>query len=189
VPRSTKRTAATVVTSLLVAGAAGVACAAHPTGAATGTGTVRAAPASKVTTVAHSSPAQVPSGFVDLATSPLTADGQAHDLTVHYRNTGATSRIVAPQILVECPDAGPYLSPDQVRLQQLDPATGRWTTVALGTQTGTLYTAIPSAGQRLPAGADLVVSYRVTVQPSSAAAADRAVVQPRIVLFDSTRGS
>lgn len=186
---STKRTAATVVTSLLVAGAAGVACAAQPTTGATGGRTVQAAPASKVRTAVHSSPAQVPSGFVDLATSPVTADGQAHDLTVHYRNAGTTPRTVAPQILVESPDAGPYLAPDQVRLEQLDPATGRWATVALGTQTGTLYTTIPSAGQQLPPGADLVASYRITVQPSSAAAASRAVVQPRIVLFDSTQGS
>ncbi|WP_377268431.1 signal peptide protein [Peterkaempfera sp. SMS 1(5)a] len=194
-PRSTKRTAVTVATSLLVAaGAVGATLATHSgTGSAHGSATAvqaaAAAPVAEVRTVADTRPADVPAGFVDLPTSPLAADGHAHDLTVHYRNTGATARTVALQILVESPDAGPYLSPTDVKLEQLDAATGQWRTVPLGTQTGTLYTTIPASGQQLAPGADLVAGYRVTVQPSSSAAAHQAVLQPRVVLFGPAAGS
>ncbi|WP_055587709.1 hypothetical protein [Peterkaempfera griseoplana] len=194
-PRSTKRTAVTVATSLLVAaGAVGATLATHSGngGAAGGATAARqgaAAPLAEVRTVADTRPAEVPAGFVDLPTSPVSADGQAHDLTVHYRNTGTATRTVAPQILVESPDSGPYLAPADVKLEQLDPADGQWRTVQLGTQTGTLYTTIPASGRQLPPGADLVVGYRVTVQPSSSAAARVAVLQPRVVLFGPAVGS
>ncbi|MGA5699251.1 signal peptide protein [Peterkaempfera bronchialis] len=179
-PRSTKRTAVTVATTLLVTGGAVF--------AATTASGATAAPAHRNGTAAvREAPAAAPSGFVDLPTRPVANDGRAHEFTVHYRNIG-TARVVAPQVLVESPDAGPYLAPGDVRLEQFDVATQQWTPVPLETQTGTLYTAIPATGRLLPSGADLDVQYRLTVEPAGVAAARQAVIQPRIVLFGSGSG-
>ncbi|MFF4652082.1 signal peptide protein [Streptomyces sp. NPDC001380] len=179
-PRSPQRAAAAAATSLLLA--CGLAAAATTASGAPAPSPAAAAPGSQE---AQSSPAGAPTGFVDLPARPVADDGAAHELTVHYRNTGTAARTVAPQVLVESPDAGPYLAPSDLRLERFDPATRTWAPMALGTQTGTLYTAIPAAGRRLAPGADLDVRYRLTVEPAGMSAARHAVVQPRIVLFGS----
>ncbi|MFE9440400.1 hypothetical protein ACFYO2_15565 [Streptomyces sp. NPDC006602] len=51
-----------------------------------------------------------PVDFVDLPASPLAADGQSHEVTVTYRNESSADQTVAPQLLVESPDAGPFLT-------------------------------------------------------------------------------
>lgn len=120
----------------------------------------------------------IPVDFVDLATSPLTADGESHEVTVTYRNDSGAGRTVAPQLLVESPDAGPFLDPSDVRVERRT-AGGCWKAVDLGSQTGTLFTDLTTARRTLPAGATLTEVYRVTVTDPAA----EGTVHPRVALY------
>ncbi|MFF9772820.1 signal peptide protein [Streptomyces sp. NPDC013978] len=120
----------------------------------------------------------IPVDFVDLATSPLTADGESHEVTVTYRNDSGADRTVAPQLLVESPDAGPFLDPSDVRVERRT-AGGCWKAVDLGSQTGTLFTDLTTARRTLPAGATLTEVYRVTVTDPAA----EGTVHPRVALY------
>jgi hypothetical protein len=116
--------------------------------------------------------------FVDLPTSPLLADSKTHEVTVTYRNDSSVDRTVAPQLLVESPDAGPFLSPADVKVQRRT-AHGCWETVELGTQTGTLFTDLPTAQRTLHAGRTLTEHYRITVLNPQA----EGTVHPRVALY------
>ncbi|MEE1832215.1 signal peptide protein [Streptomyces sp. SP17KL33] len=124
----------------------------------------------------------IPVDFVDLATSPLTADGESHEVTVTYRNDSGADRTVAPQLLVESPDAGPFLDPSDVRVERRT-AGGCWKAVDLGSQTGTLFTDLTTARRTLPAGATLTEVYRVTVTDPAAEGTDLGTVHPRVALY------
>ncbi len=124
--------------------------------------------------------------FVDLPTLPVAQDHRAHEFTVTYRNGSGQHMKVAPQVLVESADNGPFLKPADVWLQRLNPATGHWHTVQLGTQTGTLYTSIPAAERPLYPGHTLSVRYRLTVVSQVPGAARGAVIAPRIVILRDT---
>jgi hypothetical protein len=124
--------------------------------------------------------------FVDLPTIPVAQDHQAHAFTVTYRNDSGRYMTVAPQILVESAENRPFLKPSDVRLQQLNPATGHWHTVQLDIQTGTLYTSIPAAERPLFPGHTLSIRYRLTVVSQVPGAARGAVIAPRIVVVGDT---
>jgi hypothetical protein len=121
----------------------------------------------------------VPVDFVDLPTSPLPADTTQHEFTATYRNGSSTDRTVAPQLLVQSPDAGPFLKPSDVKVERRT-ATGHWESIRLGTQTGTLYTGLSTAQRTLHPGATLTEHYRLTVTTPEA----EGTVQPRVALFD-----
>lgn len=74
----------------------------------------------------------IPVDFVDLATGPLAADGESHEVTLTYRNDSAADRTVAPQLLVESPDSRPVPRPDgrQGRAPHRRMAAGRPSTSA-----------------------------------------------------------
>lgn len=120
----------------------------------------------------------VPIDFVDMPASPLAAGPQAHDYTVTYRNSSSTDQIVAPQLLVESPNAGPFLKPSDIKVQQLT-STGRWRTVRLASQTGTLYTDLSHVKHRLHSGETLTQRYRLVVLTAGAAG----TVAPRAAIF------
>lgn len=143
-------------------------------------GPAAAATPQPATTTVSSAPQtpSIPVDFVDLATSPLAADGASHEVTVTYRNDSAADRTVAPQLLVESPDAGPFLDPADVRVERRT-AGGCWQAVGLGSQTGTLFTDLTAARRTLPAGAGLTEVYRVTVTDPAA----QGTVHPRIALY------
>ncbi|MFE7839278.1 signal peptide protein [Streptomyces sp. NPDC057474] len=142
-------------------------------------GPAAAATPQTATTVSTAQQASaIPVDFVDLATSPLTADGESHEVTLTYRNDSAADRTVAPQLLVESPDAGPFLDPTDVKVEQRT-ATGCWKSVGLGSQTGTLFTDLTTGRRTLPAGATLTEVYRVTVTDPAA----EGTVHPRIALY------
>ena len=121
----------------------------------------------------------IPVGFVDLAAAPLVADGRSHQVTFTYRNDSGADRTVAPQLLVESPDAGPFLDPSDVKVERRT-AGGCWQPVELGTQTGTLFTDLTTARRTLPAGDTLAELYRVTITDPAA----EGTIHPRIALFD-----
>ncbi|MGW1667362.1 signal peptide protein [Streptomyces sp. NPDC002324] len=138
-----------------------------------------AAPQTDPTTVSTSTQAPaIPVDFVDLTAVPLTADGESHEVTLTYRNDSAADRTVAPQLLLESPDAGPFLDPADVEVEHRT-AGGCWKAVALGSQTGTLFTDLTTARRTLPAGATLTEVYRVTVTDPAA----EGTVHPRIALY------
>ncbi|WRZ54689.1 signal peptide protein [Streptomyces sp. NBC_01314] len=147
-------------------------------------GPARARPAAAATpqaatTVSTASQASaIPVDFVDLATGPLAADGESHKVTLTYRNDSAADRTVAPQLLVESPDAGPFLDPSDVKVERRT-AGGCWKAVGLGSQTGTLFTDLTTARRTLPAGDTLTEVYRVTVTDPAA----QGTVHPRIALY------
>ncbi|WP_327744431.1 signal peptide protein [Streptomyces europaeiscabiei] len=120
----------------------------------------------------------IPVDFVDLATGPLTADGESHTVTLTYRNDSAADRTVAPQLLVESQDAGPFLDPTDVQVERRT-ADGCWKAVGLGSQTGTLFTDLTTARRTLPAGGTLTEVYRVTVTDPAA----EGTLHPRIALY------
>ncbi|MGC9538358.1 signal peptide protein [Streptomyces sp. UG1] len=120
-----------------------------------------------------------PTGFVDLPTTPLPADGSQHEFTVTYRNDGTTDRTVAPQLLVLSPDAGPFLAPADIKLERCT-AHGCWESAEVGTQTGTLFTDLATARRTLPAGETLTQVYRITVVNPKA----EGTVAPRVALYD-----
>ncbi|MGW2523728.1 signal peptide protein [Streptomyces sp. NPDC001617] len=165
-PLTNKRlaTAAALVLTATLAGMAG----AGPALAST-------APVTAATSTAASA---APVDFVDLTASPLPAAAKPHTFTVTYHNDSAADQVVAPQILVESPDAGPFLSPSDVELER-QKADGCWTAVRLGSQTGTLFTDLSTAQRTLHPGETLTERFRLTVTNASAAG----TVQPRIALY------
>ncbi|MEU2271941.1 signal peptide protein [Streptomyces olindensis] len=121
--------------------------------------------------------AAIPTDFVDLTPRPLQAEG-SRDFTVTYRNDGPTPVTVAPQLLVLSPDTGPYLTPSDVTVERRT-GHGCWQPVAVGSQTGTLYTELTGARRTLSAGETLTERYRVTdVQPEV-----QGTVLPRVALY------
>ncbi|MDO0913290.1 signal peptide protein [Streptomyces sp. DT2A-34] len=120
----------------------------------------------------------IPTEFVDLPTSTLVADDDGHEVTVTYRNASSADRTVAPQLLVESPDAGPFLDPSDIRVERRT-ATGCWEPVTLGTQTGTLFTDLTTAQRTLHAGGTLTEVYRITVLDPEA----EGTVHPRVALY------
>jgi hypothetical protein len=148
--------------------------------AAAGTAT---AAAPQRTTAAASAPAAeqppaVPVDFVDLPTSPLPSDSRPHRFTVTYTNETSADVTVAPQLLVESPDAGPFLAASDIKLERRT-AHGCWVTVQPGSQTGTLYTDLSTAQRTLHAGETLTQVYRLTVLDPRA----EGTVHPRVVLY------
>lgn len=143
--------------------AAGPAAAAAPSGAAT---------------VAQAQQPAVPVDFVDLPATPLVADGRPHDVTVTYRNDSPADRTVAPQLLVASPDAGPFLTPADVLVEQRT-AHGCLRPVPVATQTGTLFTDLTSAQRTLHPGEKLTQVYRITVVNPGA----QGTVLPRVALY------
>ncbi|GAA4064699.1 signal peptide protein [Streptomyces shaanxiensis] len=137
----------------------------QPSTAAASTGAQEQAPA-------------IPTDFVDLPTSALPADSEPHEFTVTYRNDSTAARTVAPQLLVTSPDAGPFLTPADVRLERRT-AHGCWEPVQVGTQTGTLFTDLTTAQRTLPAGETLTQVYRLTVVDPEA----KGTVAPRVALY------
>ncbi|KUL20649.1 hypothetical protein [Streptomyces regalis] len=120
----------------------------------------------------------IPTEFVDLPTSTLVADDAAHEVTLTYRNESSADRAIAPQLLVESPDAGPFLDSSDIRVERRT-ATGCWEAVDLGSQTGTLFTDLTTAQRTLPAGDTLTEVYRVTALNPTA----EGTVHPRVALF------
>ncbi|MEE1788462.1 signal peptide protein [Streptomyces sp. SP17BM10] len=118
-----------------------------------------------------------PVGFVNLPTSPLPSDRTPHRFTVSYRNPSPTDRTVAPQVLVESPDQGPFLVTSDIRLELLG-SDGRWRVVPLGSQTGTLFTSLTSAKIVLHGHHTLTQHYRLTVLAPA-----HGTVEPRIALY------
>ncbi|WP_128433895.1 hypothetical protein [Streptomyces cyaneus] len=154
--------------------AAGPAAAATPqTQTATQTQTTTA-----TSTAPTSQTPAIPTEFVDLPTSTLVADNAGHEVTVTYRNESSADRTVAPQLLVESPDAGPFLNPTDLRVERRT-ATGCWEAVNLGSQTGTLFTDLTTAQRTLHAGDTLTEVYRVTALDPAA----EGTVHPRVALF------
>ncbi|WSQ10626.1 signal peptide protein [Streptomyces sp. NBC_01231] len=142
-----------------------------------------AAAATQRTTPAASTsrPAQEPvlvTGFVDLPTSALPVDSRKHVVTVTYLNDSEADRTVAPQLLVASPDAGPFLTPSDVKVERRT-ADGCWEAVQLASQTGTLFTDLPTAQRTLHAGETLTEHYRLTVVNPDA----QGTVEPRVALY------
>jgi hypothetical protein len=160
--KNTRLKVAFVAAAMTIAGLA----AAGPAAAATPPAAVRAQQAA------------VPVDFVDLPTSALVADGARHEVTVTYRNDTSVDRTVAPQLLVESPDAGPFLAPSDVTVEQRT-AHGCWRPVQTATQTGTLFTDLTNAQRVLHPGQTLTQVYRITVTNPAA----RGTVQPRVALY------
>ncbi|MER5938174.1 signal peptide protein [Streptomyces sp. NPDC001928] len=122
--------------------------------------------------------ATAPTGFVDLPTSPLRADGGRHEVKVAHRNDATTARPVAPQLLVLSPDAGPFLDPADIRVERRT-AYGSWVPVPVGSQAGTLFTDLSAARRTLHPGETFTQVYRFTVVDPRA----RGTVAPRVALY------
>jgi len=137
-----------------------------------------AAPARSAAVTAQAQQTAAPVDFVDLPTTALVADGERHEVTVTYRNDSPADRTVAPQLLVESPDAGPFLTPSDVVVEQRT-AHGCWRPVGTASQTGTLFTDLTTAQRTLHAGETLTQVYRLTVVDPDA----QGTVQPRIALY------
>ncbi|MBD0688725.1 hypothetical protein [Streptomyces sp. CBMA123] len=140
--------------------------------------TAPAQAASAPPTVPAATTAAAPVGFVDLPDSALPTDRAPHRITFRYRNDAPTDQTVAPQILLESPQQGPFLSPSDFRLEMLG-TDGRWRTVPLGSQTGTLYTGLIPAKIVLHSGHTLTESYRLTVLHGPA----QGTIEPRIAIY------
>ncbi|WP_053750900.1 hypothetical protein [Streptomyces sp. MMG1533] len=137
-----------------------------------------AGPAAAATTHQAAAAVSVPVDFVDLPTAPLAADNRKHEFTVTYRNESSADQTVAPQLLVESPDAGPFLEPSDIKVEQRT-ATGCWDAVPLASQTGTLYTDLSTTQRTLHSGDTLTEHYRITVLDPEA----EGTVHPRVALF------
>ncbi|MGW0331685.1 signal peptide protein [Streptomyces sp. NPDC003011] len=120
----------------------------------------------------------LPTGFVDLPATPLSADSGKQEITVTYRNESSAEKTVAPQLLVESPDAGPFLSPSDIKVERRT-AGGCWTAVPTGSQTGTLFTDLTAALRTLHGGETLTERYRVTAVSPDA----KGTVHPRVALY------
>lgn len=121
----------------------------------------------------------VPADFVDLPTTTLVADGTRHEVTVTYRNDTPADLTVAPQLLLESPGAGPFLTPSDVVVEQRA-AHGCWRPVETASQTGTLFTDLTTAQRTLRPGETLTQVYRITVTNPAA----QGTVLPRIALYN-----
>ena len=121
----------------------------------------------------------IPTAFVDLPTNALPADSAQHEFTVAYRNDSSADRTVAAQLLVESPDAGPFLAPSDIRLERRT-ADGCWEAVQVGTRTGTLFTDLSTGRRTLHAGETLSQVYRLTVVNPQA----KGTVAPRVALYN-----
>ncbi|MER6958859.1 signal peptide protein [Streptomyces sp. NPDC000618] len=150
------------------------------TAALVGIGVAGASPAlaSTAPVASTSATALVPVDFLDAPTRALPAAGQSHTFTVSYRNDSSVDQVVAPQILVESPDAGPYLAPADIKVERRG-ADGYREVVSVGSQTGTLFTDLVAAQHTLRPGETLTERYRVTVIAPGAAG----TVQPRVALY------
>ncbi|MER7843947.1 signal peptide protein [Kitasatospora sp. NPDC096077] len=148
-----------------------------PAAALTAPARAASAPPAATATTAGRAPA-APVRFVDLPESALPTDRAPHKITFRYRNDTPTDQTIAPQILLESPDRGPYLSPSDFRLELLG-TDGHWHTLPLGNQTGTLYTSLTPAKLVLHSGHTLTESYRLTVLHGPA----RGTVEPRIAIY------
>ncbi|WP_328748892.1 signal peptide protein [Streptomyces sp. NBC_00285] len=122
--------------------------------------------------------AAAPVDFADLPATALVPDGARHEVTVTYRNDTAADLTVAPQLLVESPDSGPFLAPSDVTVEQRT-AHGCWRTVETASQTGTLFTDLTNAQRTLHPGETLTQVYRITVTNPAAGG----TVQPRVALY------
>jgi lipoprotein-anchoring transpeptidase ErfK/SrfK len=160
--KNTRLKVAFVAAAMTIAGLA----AAGPAAAATPPAAVRAQQAA------------VPVDFVDLPTSALVTDGARHEVTVTYRNDTSADLTVAPQLLVESPDAGPFLAPSDVVVEQRT-AHGCWRTVQTASQTGTLFTDLTDAQRVLHPGQTLTQVYGVSVVNPEA----RGTIAPRVALY------
>ncbi|MFD5465966.1 signal peptide protein [Kitasatospora sp. NPDC127059] len=138
----------------------------------------QAASAPPATAAATSGAAAAPVRFVDLPDSALPTDRAPHRLTFRYRNDTPTDQTVAPQILLVSPQQGPFLGTSDFRLEMRG-TDGRWHTVPLASQTGTLYTALVPAKIVLHSGHTLTESYRLTALHGPA----RGTVEPRIAIY------
>ncbi|MEU6969715.1 signal peptide protein [Kitasatospora aureofaciens] len=127
---------------------------------------------------AASAAAAAPVRFVDLPDTALPTDRAPHRITFMYRNDTPADQTIAPQILVESPQKGPFLSPSDVRLEQLG-RDGRWHTLPLGSQTGTLYTQLIPAKIVLHSRHTLTENYRLTVLHAPALG----TIEPRIAIY------
>ncbi|KOG29223.1 hypothetical protein [Streptomyces resistomycificus] len=146
--------------------------------AGAGTAMASTAPVASAATDVDAGSALVPVGFVDLPTRALPAAGESHTFVVSYTNDSSAAQVVAPQILVESPEAGPFLAPEDIRVERRS-ADGARQTVAVGSQTGTLFTDLVAAQRTLRPGETLTERYRVTVLSPGAAG----TVQPRVALY------
>jgi hypothetical protein len=150
------------------------------TAALFGVGVAGATPAlaSTAPVVSTSAPALAPVDFVDAPARALPAAGQSHTFTVSYRNDSSVDQVVAPQILVESPDTGPYLAPADIMVERRN-AAGQREIVPVASQTGTLFTDLVAAQRTLRPGETLTERYRVTVITAGVAG----TVQPRVALY------
>ena len=160
--KNTRLKVALVTAAVALAGLA----AAGPAAAATAPAAVRAQQAA------------APVDFADLPTTALVPDGAPHKVTVTYRNDTAADLTVAPQLLVESPDSGPFLAPSDVTVEQRT-AHGCWRPVQTASQTGTLFTDLTNTRHTLHPGETLTQLYRVTVTNPEA----RGTVLPRVALY------
>jgi hypothetical protein len=178
---SSKNSRLRVAFLALVVAVAGLA-AAGPAAAATHQ-TATGASAQRAATAASDAPQEqapvIPVDFVDLPTSPLPVGGAKYEFAVTYRNASSVDETVAPQLLVESPDSGPFLAPSDVKVERRT-AGGCWKAVQLGSQTGTLFTDLSTARRTVHAGGTLIELYRVTVVNPEA----QGTVHPRVALFD-----
>ncbi|GAB2711899.1 hypothetical protein [Kitasatospora kifunensis] len=161
--------------AVTAAAAVTVAAAVVSAGPAMASGHQLAAP---VSAGAHGRTLAAPIDFVEMPARPLPAGQQMHEFTVTYRNGTSTDQVVAPQLLVESPDAGPFLKPSDVKLERLTGA-GHWKAVRLASQTGTLYTDLSRVKHRLHSGETLVQRYRLSVVTAGAVG----TVGPRAAIF------
>jgi hypothetical protein len=142
-----------------------------------------ALPAAVVASPAGAASNPPPVGFVSMPTSLVPGDHGKRMITVTYRNNAATERTVAPQILVESPERGPFLDPSDFRLEMLAPD-GHWHTTPLSSQTGTLYTLLTPAKVVLPGHHTLTEQYRLTVLGTPRGTVDRGTIEPRVALYN-----
>ncbi|MEU9917619.1 signal peptide protein [Streptomyces sp. NPDC051001] len=144
-----------------------------------GAGTAMASTAAAATAAPGDETAALfPVDFVNLSTRALPASGKSHTFVVSYRNDSSVDQVVAPQILVESPDAGPFLAPADIQVERRN-ADGSREAVPVASQTGTLFTDLVSVQRTLRPGETLTERYRVSVITPGAVG----TVQPRVALY------
>ncbi|MES5823256.1 signal peptide protein [Streptomyces sp. RG80] len=146
--------------------------------AGAGTAMASTATAASAATVDETGAALFPVDFVNLPTRALPAAGESHTFVVSYRNNSSADQVVAPQILVESPDAGPFLAAADIRVERRD-ADGAREVVPVASQTGTLFTDLVAAQRTLRPGETLTERYRVSAITPGATG----TVQPRVALY------
>ncbi|MER6184911.1 signal peptide protein [Streptomyces sp. NPDC001652] len=143
-----------------------------------GAGTAMASTAAAVAPGNETAAALIPVDFVNLSARALPASGESHTFVVSYRNDSSVDQVVAPQILVESPDAGPFLAPADIQVERRN-ADGSREAVPVASQTGTLFTDLVSAQRTLRPGETLTERYRVSAITPGAVG----TVQPRVALY------